>query len=59
MTALATLLRRAIDDGWFPLSPRVKTWQAMLDKIDPAPVRERLPAPRMHAPPRACRRRRG
>jgi hypothetical protein len=44
--ALAKLLRRAIDDDdRFPLSPRVQMWQAILDKIEPPPLREPLPPP--------------
>jgi len=58
-TVLAALLRRAIDDDRYPLSSRVKTWQAILEKIEPQPVREPLPPPRHYAPPRAGRRRRG
>ena len=56
--ALAKLLRRAIDDDRYPLSPRVQMWQAILDKIEPPPVREPLPPPKVFAPPRAGRRRR-
>ena len=41
--ALARLLRNAIQDDRFPLSPRVKTWQAILDKIEPPPPRQPLP----------------
>jgi hypothetical protein len=60
--ALATLLRRTIDDDRFPLSPRIQTLKAILDKIEPPPVREPLPPPKVYAPPRATtarRRRRG
>jgi hypothetical protein len=59
-TALAWLLGDVIDADRFPLSPRVKTWKAILAKIRPEPVREPLPPPRHYAPPRAkSRRRRG
>jgi hypothetical protein len=59
--ALATLLRRTIDDDRFPLSPRIQTLKAILGKIRPEPVREPLPPPKVYAPPRAtsARRRRG
>jgi len=58
-TPLAALLRRAIDHDPYPLSPRVKTWQAILDTIEPPRVREPLPEPNVYAAPRAGRRRRG
>jgi hypothetical protein len=59
--ALATLLRRTIDDDRFPLSPRIQTFKAILGKIRPEPKREPLPPPKVYAPPRAtaARRRRG
>jgi hypothetical protein len=59
--ALATLLRRTIDDDRFPLSPRIQTFKAILAKIRPEPTREPLPPPKVYAPPRAtaARRRRG
>jgi hypothetical protein len=53
--ALATLLRRTIDNDRFPLSPRIQTLKAILGKIRPEPVREPLPPPRASA----ARRRRG
>ena len=56
--ALAKLLRRVIDDDRHPLSPRVQMWQAILDRIEPPPVREPLPPPQVYVPPRAGRRRR-
>ena len=58
--ALATLLRRTIDDDRYPLSPRVQTLKGILAKIRPEPVREPLPPPKVYAPPRAtvARRRR-
>src|SRR5215472_1832480 len=51
--ALAKLLRRAIDDDRYPLSPRVQMWQAILDRIEPPPVREPVPLPKVYKPPRA------
>ena len=59
--ALATLLRRTIDDDRYPLSPRIQTLRAILGKIRPEPTREPLPPPKVYAPPRAttARRRRG
>jgi len=49
--ALATLLRRTIDDDRYPLSPRVQTLKGILAKIRPEPVREPLPPPKVYGPP--------
>jgi hypothetical protein len=60
--ALAALLRRTIADDRYPVSPRIRTLQAILDRIAPPPVREPIPPPKRYAPPRATaarRRRRG
>jgi hypothetical protein len=57
--ALAALLRHAIADDRYPLSPRIRVLQAILDRIEPPPVRELLPPPRHYEPPRAGRRRAG
>jgi hypothetical protein len=43
--ALARLLRHAIDDDRYPLSPRVQMLKAILAKIRPEPVHEPLPPP--------------
>jgi len=43
----------------YPLSPRIRVLQAVLDRIEPPPVREPLPPRKAYAPPRAGRRRRG
>jgi hypothetical protein len=57
---LADLLRRTIDADRYPLSPRILTLKAILDKIVPPPIREPLPPPKHYAPPRASgARRRG
>jgi hypothetical protein len=40
--ALARLLRGTIDADRYPLSPRVKTWQAIPEKIEPLSVRAPL-----------------
>lgn len=57
-SSLAALLRRVIADDRYPLSPRVKTWQAILDKVAPPAPREPLsPPPKRYEPPRAKRRR--
>jgi hypothetical protein len=52
-TALARLLRKAIDDDRYPLSPRIRTLQGILDQIVPPPVRETPPPLRVYEPPRA------
>jgi hypothetical protein len=51
--ALARRLRRAIDDDRYPLSPRIRMLQAILDKIEPPSVREAPPPLKVYAPPRA------
>lgn len=59
--ALARLLKSTIDADRYPLSPRIQTLKAILDKIRPEPVREPLPPLKHYEPPRATagRRRRG
>jgi hypothetical protein len=51
--ALTRLLTNTIDADRYPLSPRVQTLKAVLDKIRPEPAREPLPPPKIYAPPRA------
>ena len=36
---LIALLKHAIDDDRYPLSERVQTWQSILDRLAPPPVR--------------------
>ena len=53
-TALVGLLRNAIDEDHFPLSPRVLTWLGILGKLTlrPEPARPAAsPEPRVYAPP--------
>jgi hypothetical protein len=57
--ALATELKRTIGEARYPLSPLIRTLQAILDKLEPRPAREPLPPPKVDAPPRAGRWRRG
>jgi hypothetical protein len=56
--ALETELRRIIDDDRYPLTPRIQTLKAILNKIRPAPVREPLPPIKHYEPPRFIRGRR-
>jgi hypothetical protein len=50
--ALIALLKRAIADDRYPLSPRVQTWQGILDKLEPPPARPlAAPPPKIYAPP--------
>ena len=42
-TALIGELERIIEDDRYPLSPRIMTLKAILNKIRPEPVREPLP----------------
>jgi hypothetical protein len=54
---LAGLLKRAISDDRYPLSPRIRTLKGILAKLEaPAIVAEPLPPPKRYAPPRAKRR---
>ena len=59
--ALVRLLKSTIDAERYPLSPRIQTLKAILDKIRPEPVSEPLPPRKHYEPPRATagRRRRG
>jgi hypothetical protein len=57
---LATLLRRAINDDRFPLSPRIQTLKGILGKLRPEPKREPLQPMKHYEPPRSsAKRRRG
>jgi hypothetical protein len=48
-----------LDDDWYPLSPRVQTWKAILGKIHPQTPREPLPpATKVDEPPSKGRYRR-
>ena len=42
-TAITQLLKRTIDSDRYPLSPRIRILQGILDKIEPPPIREPLP----------------
>jgi hypothetical protein len=59
--ALANLLKRAIADDHFPLSPRVQTLQSIVDRLEPRPSRPAASSPpKVYAPPSRGRyRRRG
>jgi hypothetical protein len=50
---LAADLKRTIDGDRYPFSGRILTLKAILDKIEPPPIREPLPPPKVYAPPRA------
>jgi hypothetical protein len=50
--ALVAELKRLIADDRYPFSPRIRTLQGILDKLDPPPVREPLPPPKGYPPPR-------
>jgi hypothetical protein len=51
--ALVAELRRLIRDDRYPLSRRIRPLQGILDKLEPPPVREPRPPPKVYAPPRA------
>jgi hypothetical protein len=57
-TALIRELDRIIKDDRYPLSPRIMTLKAILNKIRPEPIREPLPPIKYYEPPRATRSRR-
>jgi hypothetical protein len=57
--ALLGELDRIIDADRYPLSPRIRVLQSILDRIEPPPATEPLPPLRHYALPRAGRRRRG
>jgi hypothetical protein len=48
---LIRLLRDAIHDDRYSLSPRILTLEGILAKLDPQPVRDPLPPPKVYAPP--------
>jgi hypothetical protein len=50
--ALTRVLRRTIDDDRYPLSPRIRQLQGILDRLDPPPFRAPLPPLRTYEPPR-------
>jgi len=43
LDAIAKLLRETIAADRFPLSPRVRRWRAILDKLEPPPPRPEPP----------------
>jgi hypothetical protein len=51
--ALVAELKRLIRDDRYPLSRRIRTLQAILDKLVPPPVPPPLPRLKVYAPPRA------
>jgi hypothetical protein len=53
--ALTQELAGIIESARYALSPRIRTLRAVLDKLRPEPVRERLPPRKVYAPPRAAR----
>jgi hypothetical protein len=59
--ALAQELHAIVEHDRYPLSPRIRTVRAILNKFRLEPVREPLPPPKVYGPPRATagRRRRG
>jgi hypothetical protein len=59
--ALAQELGGTINHARYPLSPRIQTLRAIVQKIRPEPAREPLPPPRHYEPPSKGRygRRRG
>jgi hypothetical protein len=55
---LVRLLKHTIEDNRYPLSPRLRPLKTILAKLEPQPVREPRPPPKVYAPPRASAARR-
>ena len=56
--ALIRELHDIVESDRFPLSPRIRTLQGILDKLEPPPAREPLPQTKHYEPPRFIRGRR-
>ena len=56
--ALTRELAEITGNNRYPFSERVRTLKAILAELRPAPAREPLPPPKVHAPPRATAARR-
>jgi hypothetical protein len=56
--ALIRELHDIIESDRYPFSPRIHTLRAILAKLQPEPVREPLPPPKVYPPPRAATRKR-
>ena len=53
--ALTQELAGIVQNNRYPLSPRVQMLRGVRGKLRPEPVRERLPPPKQHEPPRFTR----
>ena len=51
--ALLRLVKQSLSTDRYPLSPRLYPLRSVLEKLEPQPVREPSPQPRIYAPPRA------
>ena len=58
LAALLRLVKKALDTDRYPLSPRRYPLGSILAKLEPQPVREPLPSPKVYAPLRATAARR-
>jgi hypothetical protein len=56
--ALIQKLSGSINYACYPLSPRIQTLRGILQKLNPEPAREPLPARRVYKPPSRGRYRR-
>jgi hypothetical protein len=56
--ALIQELHDFIESDRYPFSPRIRTLRTIINKLRPEPVREPLPPPKIHDPPRFIRGRR-
>ena len=50
---LLRLVEKALDTDRYPLSPRLYPLRPILEKLEPQPMREPRPAPKVYAPPKA------
>jgi len=53
LAALTRLLKHGLDNHRYPLSPRLRPLKSILNKLQPQPVREPLPPPKLYTPPQA------
>ena len=51
--ALTQELHEIVENDRYPLSSRIRTLRAVLNKLRPEPAREPLPPPKVYAPPQA------
>jgi hypothetical protein len=58
LAALLRLVKQVLNTDRYPLSPRLYPLRSILEKLEPQPVREPLPPPKIYVPPQATAARR-